>query len=338
VTITSRTRRRSRRPSAPPGWRRAKSSRPNPRRCRSATASASPIASAAVVEEVGARSCGHASSPTEQSSTSRCAAPARSPARPVIATCYPLRPEELQQPAELVRTRRSWRAGSPRRRDPRCPRSPCSASTGWRKVAGVPVEVSVAAILRPRSPTCRPRRRSRARGREDRLDRPDERSSEPGLQRRDRRGLHAEHARAPSPPRSRPAIVRPSAGGDRPLPGCGHHAAASRSRTYAPPLRPLAARGAAPRRTRGPRRGRRAARRPSGSAAPRGRVADAAGSPRAAAPPGPAGRRRGTRLLPAGPARSGSPHDRELGGVRSWCTRRSPAPRRAAAPPPTRGR
>src|SRR5690554_4442566 len=32
------------------------------------------------------------------------------------------------------------------------PRSPCSPSTGWRKVAGVPVDVSVAAILRAMIP------------------------------------------------------------------------------------------------------------------------------------------------------------------------------------------
>ena len=35
---------------------------------------------------------------------------------------------------------------------PTMPRSPCTLSTGWRNVAGVPVDVSVAAILRPMSP------------------------------------------------------------------------------------------------------------------------------------------------------------------------------------------
>src|SRR6059036_801793 len=35
---------------------------------------------------------------------------------------------------------------------PTRPRSPCSESTGWRNEAGLPVEVSVAAILRPINP------------------------------------------------------------------------------------------------------------------------------------------------------------------------------------------
>src|SRR2546430_8965382 len=35
---------------------------------------------------------------------------------------------------------------------PTRPRSPCSESTGWRNEAGLPVEVSVAAILRAISP------------------------------------------------------------------------------------------------------------------------------------------------------------------------------------------
>src|SRR5438445_515091 len=35
---------------------------------------------------------------------------------------------------------------------PTIPRSPCTLSAGWRKVAGVPVDVSVAAIFLPISP------------------------------------------------------------------------------------------------------------------------------------------------------------------------------------------
>ncbi len=56
-------------PSRPPGWSTAKSSTVKPRRSRSAMLSASPIASAAVVEAVGARPSGHASVRIE---TSRC--------------------------------------------------------------------------------------------------------------------------------------------------------------------------------------------------------------------------------------------------------------------------
>ena len=53
VIITSSTRVSSRRPIAPPGCRRAKSSRRNPLSSSNATASASPSASAAVVLVVG---------------------------------------------------------------------------------------------------------------------------------------------------------------------------------------------------------------------------------------------------------------------------------------------
>ena len=55
------------RPSAPPGCERAKSSAPKPRASRQATASASPSASIAVVEDVGARFSGQASLATRQS-------------------------------------------------------------------------------------------------------------------------------------------------------------------------------------------------------------------------------------------------------------------------------
>ena len=50
-----------RRPKAPPGWEKAKSSAVKPRASNSAIASASPIASAAVVLDVGAKFSGQAS-------------------------------------------------------------------------------------------------------------------------------------------------------------------------------------------------------------------------------------------------------------------------------------
>ena len=74
-----------RRPSAPAGCERAKSSAVKPRASSSATASASPIASAAVVLEVGARPSGQASAGTL---TSRCTSASRASVdcgRPVIA-------------------------------------------------------------------------------------------------------------------------------------------------------------------------------------------------------------------------------------------------------------
>ena len=64
VRITSATCSSSLRPSAPPGCERAKSCEVKPRASSRATASASPIASVAVVLAVGARLSGQASSAT----------------------------------------------------------------------------------------------------------------------------------------------------------------------------------------------------------------------------------------------------------------------------------
>ena len=66
--MRSLTRTSKRRPSVPPGWNCAKSSCLNPRFCKSATASASPIANVAVVLAVGASPIGQASSETDTSS------------------------------------------------------------------------------------------------------------------------------------------------------------------------------------------------------------------------------------------------------------------------------
>ena len=65
----------SMRPIEPPGWNSAKSSRLNLRRRATAIASASPIASIAVVLDVGARPTGHASStvPTGSATSATCA-------------------------------------------------------------------------------------------------------------------------------------------------------------------------------------------------------------------------------------------------------------------------
>ena len=150
--MTSSTRVTSRRPRAPPGCSRAKSSRRNPLCSSSATASASPSASAAVVLVVGARSCGQASSRTQASSATshrRASPDPRSPVMAIVRTpspcrCSSSRSSSSDSPDFDRRIATSW--------VPTMPRSPCALSTGWRKSAGVPVEVSVAAILRPISP------------------------------------------------------------------------------------------------------------------------------------------------------------------------------------------
>ena len=83
--ITSVIRSSRRRPRLPAGCERAKSSAVKPRASSSATASASPMASEAVVEEVGARCSGQASAGTL---TSRCTLASRARvecARPVMA-------------------------------------------------------------------------------------------------------------------------------------------------------------------------------------------------------------------------------------------------------------
>ena len=89
LRITSETRVKSFRPSAPPGCERAKSAGPKPRACRQATASASPIAREAVVLEVGARFSGQASSVTLTSkwtSASRASSESGLPVRAMALT------------------------------------------------------------------------------------------------------------------------------------------------------------------------------------------------------------------------------------------------------------
>src|SRR5436305_255574 len=101
---------------------------------------------------VGASVSGHASSVTLASSTtSACRARIDSPS-PVIATMgtpsrlsWPTSPNSSSD-APLFESRIAASSRST------MPRSPCSESTGWRNEAGVPVDVSVAAILRAISP------------------------------------------------------------------------------------------------------------------------------------------------------------------------------------------
>src|SRR6266702_2676330 len=152
VSITSATRSRRFRPNAPPGCSAAKSSRLKPFTSSTVTASASPSASAAVVLAVGASVSAQASSVTLASSTTSAWRASTESGSPVIAISgtpsrlrWPSRPNSSSD-APLFESRI---ATSLR---PTIPRSPCSESTGCRKDAGVPVEVNVAAILRPMRP------------------------------------------------------------------------------------------------------------------------------------------------------------------------------------------
>ncbi len=137
-----------RRPSAPAGCERAKSSAVKPRASSSATASASPSTSAVVVLEVGARPSGQASSGALASRCTSAIADRREPGRPVIAIdAVALALERREDGQDLVglagiRQRQHHVASFT------MPRSPWLASPGCRKKAGVPVEDRVAAILR----------------------------------------------------------------------------------------------------------------------------------------------------------------------------------------------
>src|SRR5438270_4502965 len=152
ASITSATRSRRLRPSAPPGCSAAKSSRRNPLTSSSVTARASPSAKAAVVLVVGASVSGHASSATLASSTTSAWRARTESGSPVIATSRT--PSRLSW---LTRPNSSSEAPLLDRRiatscRPTIPRSPWRESTGWRNDAGVPVDVKVAAILRAMRP------------------------------------------------------------------------------------------------------------------------------------------------------------------------------------------
>ena len=167
VCMTSAMCSSRRRPRAPAGCERAKSSAVKPRASSRATASASPMASEAVVLEVGARCSGQASAGTL---TSRCTAAAVArvePGRPVIETRA--LPWRLSTGSSCSTSSDSpeYDSASTTSASVTMPRSPWPASPGWTKKAGVPVEARVAAILRATCPdlpmpvqTTRPRQAS----------------------------------------------------------------------------------------------------------------------------------------------------------------------------------
>src|SRR5688572_27240993 len=139
-------------PSLPPGCRLAKSSGLKPFSTSTVIASASPIARAAVVLAVGTRFIGQASSDTLQSSATSADCASVELTSPVRATSgAPMRfsvsstrvSSSVSPLYDIAMTTSSaWMT----------PRSPCTASAGWRKNAGVPVLASVAAILRQMTP------------------------------------------------------------------------------------------------------------------------------------------------------------------------------------------
>ena len=148
LTMTSRTRVSRRRPIGPPGCERAKSSTEKPRASSSAIASASPSASVAVVLAVGARPSGQASASTAASRCTSAACASDDCSLPVSATI--LAPWRLRCGVSSTSSSVSPEFDSITTTSAGVimPRSPCEASAGWTKKAGVPVDASVAASLR----------------------------------------------------------------------------------------------------------------------------------------------------------------------------------------------
>ncbi len=152
VRMMSSTRRNSRRPNVPPGCERAKSVAVKPRASSSVTASASPMASIAVVLAVGARLSGQASSGTVTSKATvalRASVEARLPVRVMSGVARRFRCGSRNTSSglspELDKASTTSLAVI-------MPRSPWLASAACRKNPGVPVLANVAAILRPTCP------------------------------------------------------------------------------------------------------------------------------------------------------------------------------------------
>ncbi len=197
MRMTSRTRVSSRRPSAPPGCERAKSSTEKPRASSTVSASASPSASAAVVLAVGASPSGQASLSTL---ASRCTSAAcASDDRSLPVSAISLAPWRFRCGISSTSSSVSpeFDSSSTTSSGVIMPRSPWPASAAWTKNAGVPVEASVAASLRAMWPdlpmpvtTTRPRQPKIARAAATNA------SPEAMLQRIDRHRLGRQHAAA----------------------------------------------------------------------------------------------------------------------------------------------
>ena len=150
--ITSATCSSRRLPRLPAGWLSAKSSGVKARARNSATASASPKANAAVVLLVGARPSGQASCGTATvrwMSAWRASVDSGRPVMPIKVMFLRLSAGRITAISSLSPELEMASTTSP---STIMPKSPCAASAGCTKKAGVPVEASVAAILRPICP------------------------------------------------------------------------------------------------------------------------------------------------------------------------------------------
>ncbi len=146
VRITSFTY-NSRRPRAPAGCERAKSSSVNPRAFRSATARASPTARAAVVLAVGARFSGQASAGTRMSRCTVAICPRVESGFPVKAINGTPKRLITGSMVRISAVSPEFDSASTASSRVIMPISPWLASPGCTKNAGVPVLARVAAIL-----------------------------------------------------------------------------------------------------------------------------------------------------------------------------------------------
>src|SRR5690606_1975176 len=141
-----------RRPSAPPGWEKAKSSAVKPRASSSAMANASPSTRLAVVDDVGARLSGQASAATLASRLTAAALASTEAGLPVML--IRVMPRRLISGSNVTISLVVPELESASTTSSRVimPMSPWLASAGCTKNAAVPVLASVAAILLPMWP------------------------------------------------------------------------------------------------------------------------------------------------------------------------------------------
>ncbi len=139
-------------PRLPAGWKRAKSSRPKFRMRLVTSARASPTASIAVVLLLGARPSGQASSTGPSSRTTRAARPSVLSARPVMAMIGKPNSASGANSRRISAVSPLWERIKATSSAWMRPRSPWTASAGWRQWLGVPVDASVAMIFWPTRP------------------------------------------------------------------------------------------------------------------------------------------------------------------------------------------
>ena len=152
LCIMSATRKSRRLPRLPAGWLKAKSSGVNARARSRTTANASPKAMTAVVLVVGASPSGQASLETDAVMWMSAWRAMVESGRAVMQTRVMSLRLSAGMMAAISSLSPELEIATTTSLSTIMPKSPCAASAGWTKNAGVPVEAMVAAILRPICP------------------------------------------------------------------------------------------------------------------------------------------------------------------------------------------